>query len=582
MRKVIFALTLLLTTTGCADLLVDNTNDPDRERALSEPADVQSLLQGATSDLISGMTGRPGAHIGLWADQATSTNNFISLWAFSDEGRRRYNNRTTNPDLGVTSVPWNSFNSTISSANTVLALIETDGLEIVINGVDETERTRAAAYFARGVARGYLGMMYNEAYLVDIDTDLSNLETVPYSELIAGGVSDLETALDIADGVSGFTYTFVPGANSYSKAAFIEIANSMAARFLISEPRTQAEAAGFSNDRWNTIINYARNGVGTAIPSFSPASVSAEFWYDYGRWNTFHVTGPVVDDPTNATQGAAYIPTDLKVIHLLDPSYPVEYPASGSLPQASSDDPRLGYYGYTPNFGFLNASRRRSIFSNYFSLRLQADDNDWAFLSGAPIPVVTRSEMQYIIAEANFWLGNKSGVAAALANSPYGTVPTRLEYPLPAKGLGFFSDAPFPGGADGYAAGKTLATSASDAQIVRDLHTEYSVELDMLGGIGIQWFFMRRHDLLQAGTPLHFPIPGDELEVTNSEYYTFGGVDFASEEGTATGANSWKTFDQRNAGQLRSGSDNLVASARQQRRFSGVRMTPSRTRKPNN
>ena len=514
------------------------------------------------TDAIFGMTGRPGAHVGLWADQATSTNNFISLWAFGDEPRRRLNNRTSNPDLGVTSVPWSNFNSTISSANTVLALIEIDGSKLVIDGVDETERTRAAAYFGRGIARGYLGMMYDQAYLTEIDTDLTSLEPVPYSEMIAGAVGDLETAKQIAATVPGFVYDFVPGGNVYSKAAFDEIANAMAARFLISEPRTRAEAEALPNDRWNTVINYAQNGVGRAIPSFSPAQIASEFWFDYGRWNTFHVTGPIVDDPTDTDQGAAYIPTDLKVIHLLDPSYPVEYPAQGVLPQASSDDPRLdGYYSYTPNFGFLSATRRRSIFSNYFSLRMQAEDNDWAFQSGAPIPVVTGSEMQYIIAEANFWLGNKSGVASALASSPFGTVPTRLEYPLPAKALGFVD---FPGNADGLAAGKTLSSGASDAQIVRALHTEYSVELDMMGGIGIQWFFMRRHDLLQAGTPLHFPIPGDELEVTTSEYYTFGGVENTGEAGTATGSNSWKTFDQRNAGQLSLSSGVVAAATRSQ------------------
>ena len=579
MRKAFFALALLLTTAGCGDLLVENINDPDRERALGEPSDIQSLLQGATTNLVFGMTGRPGVHIGLWADQATSTNNFIALWQFSDEPRRRFNNRTSNPDLGVTAVSWNTFNSTISSANTVIALIEDDGIVIEIEGVDETQKTRAAAYLARGIARGYLGVLYNEAYLTDPDSDLANLETVPYTEMIAGAVSDLEQAKEIANGVTGFAFDFVPGGSTYSKAAFDEIANSMAARFLISEPRTQAEAAALPASRYNTIIDYARNGVGTAIPAFSPASVSAEFWYDYGRWNTFQVAGSISTDPTAPGIGAAYLPTDLKILHLLDPSYPTTYPASGNLPQAKSDDPRLAYYAYTPNFGFLNATRNRSIFSNYFSLRHQAEDNDWAFQGGAPIPVVTKSEMQYIIAEANFRLGNKAGVASALANSPFGTVATRLESPLPARALGLVDF----GGADGLTAGKTLSSSASDAQIVRALHTEYSVELDMMGGIGIQWFFMRRHDLLQVGTPLHFPIPGDELEVTASEYYTFGGVDNASEEGTATGANSWKTFDQRNAGSLPSVSGNAVAMARNQsNRVSGVTIAPSGAPKPSN
>ena len=532
MRKATFALALLLTTTGCADLLVENPNDPDRERALASPADVQSLLQGATTGAISQIADLWAVHTAAFADQTTSTNNFLSFWAFTDEPRRRYNNRTTNPDLTISGSPWGAFNTTVSSANTVLTLIETDGSEIVIEGVDETLKTQASAYFARGLARGYLGMMYDKAYLVEIDTDLTSLETVPYSDMIAGAVSDLERAKEIAAQAPGFTWDFLPGTNSYSLAEFNEICNAFAARFLISEPRTRAEAAAFGNDRWSQIITYAQNGVGTATPAFSPASVAGQFFLNYADWNTFFIAG------------AGYLPVDLKQIHLLDPSYPVEYPASGVLPAAKSSDPRIAYYAYTEEFGFLNASRRRSIFSNYYHLRMFAD-NDWAGRSGDPIPMLTRSEMQYIIAEANFWLGNKAGTAAALANSPFGTVATELEYPLPSVGLGYFDD--FDSNA-GYAAGKTLSATASDAQIVRALHTEYAVELDLMGGTGLQWYFMRRHDLLQAGTPLHYPIPGTELEVTQAEYYTFGGVEFASEEGTADGSNTWKTFDQRNGG----------------------------------
>ena len=33
---------------------------------------------------------------------------------------------------------------------------------------------------------------------------------------------------------------------------------------------------------------------------------------------------------------------------------------------------------------------------------------------------------------------------------------------------------------------------------------------------------MRKANKLQAGTPLHFPIPGQQLEVNQLENYTFG------------------------------------------------------------
>lgn len=34
---------------------------------------------------------------------------------------------------------------------------------------------------------------------------------------------------------------------------------------------------------------------------------------------------------------------------------------------------------------------------------------------------------------------------------------------------------------------------------------------------------MRRHGLLQEGTPLHYPVPANELEISGIDPYTFGG-----------------------------------------------------------
>ena len=51
---------------------------------------------------------------------------------------------------------------------------------------------------------------------------------------------------------------------------------------------------------------------------------------------------------------------------------------------------------------------------------------------------------------------------------------------------------------------------------------------------------MRRHDLLQPGTPLHFAVPGSELELGGVPLYSFGGAGNESEVGTADGSNSWK------------------------------------------
>jgi len=40
--------------------------------------------------------------------------------------------------------------------------------------------------------------------------------------------------------------------------------------------------------------------------------------------------------------------------------------------------------------------------------------------------------------------------------------------------------------------------------------------------MGLDLFFMRKADKLQSGTPLHLPIPGQQLAVNIMDYYTFG------------------------------------------------------------
>jgi hypothetical protein len=56
------------------------------------------------------------------------------------------------------------------------------------------------------------------------------------------------------------------------------------------------------------------------------------------------------------------------------------------------------------------------------------------------------------------------------------------------------------------------------------------------------WAFMRRHDLLQPGTPTMFPVPASELEITQDQLYTFGGATNAGSEGAASGANDWRSI----------------------------------------
>jgi hypothetical protein len=69
-----------------------------------------------------------------------------------------------------------------------------------------------------------------------------------------------------------------------------------------------------------------------------------------------------------------------------------------------------------------------------------------------------------------------------------------------------------------------LAPISSDPETVNNtIIYERTIELP-LTGMGIQFFDMRRRDMLQDGSLLHFPIPAQQLEVLEESIYTFGGI----------------------------------------------------------
>lgn len=547
-RYLVLALVLIVTAaslTGCdgiADLDVENENDPTRSDVQSA-ADLEQLLAGSTAQTFQVTVSDWGPHMDLLADQTTSTNAFRSFWDFADPELRQLNNSTTYATPAIFADPYSNLNSGQTGANTVLATIESGEFS---GDAQTAAKLRAGAYLTRGVARGYLGLVYNQAFVVPAGADdPTQLELSPYTAVIDSAVSDLETAIEIAEN-NDFTWDLLVG-NTYSASEFSAIANSMAAKISIGEARTRKELESFSAQRLQKIIDFAENGVGgsSGLSSFTPTSTSETFVHNLADWSTLIVPGP-----------AGYLPMDVKISHLLDPSYPTEYPGEdANLDPHVTPDPRGqagGYFGYTTAFGFLSQARNKSLFSNYFRLRYEGGNN-WLNFDGVPVAIATNAEMQYIKAEAHLIRGEVSDAATALQNSPFGDVPTVYESDLPI--LSRAGDVTF---ADAYAlnensiaAGRTIDASASEAEFVRALHTEYSVELDLSAGIGAQWFFMRRHDLLVPGVALQYPLPGEEIEIVGDvEPYTFGGPGNINQPGTAGGESgsatpwtSWKDFD---------------------------------------
>lgn len=521
----------LLALSGCADLSVDNTNDPTREAVESDESNQVKLLAGGYYDATTALVTSWGVHINNLSDQSTGTNAFRRFWDFSEEPRLRVDNTTSYSAGSAISTYFGGFNSAIATTNLFIANEEL------------SDDIRAQAYFLRGLSRGYLGMIYDQSYFLDenFDATTDEAEFQPYTTLIEGALSDIDQAISLAGGSPSFVFNAMPNpADTWTQAEFLDIANSIAARIAAGKARTASEAATLD---WNRILSYANAGLGgpnsmSSLNTFSATNIgsSGEYANYFADWLNFVVTG-------GFETGAGYNPTDVKIPHMLDTSYPVIYPAENasggeaSYPPADTDDPRIDYFKYTTNPGFLNPSRNANLYTNYFSARMFAE-NDW-WPAENKIIFMTSSEVDYLRAEAQLMGGGSGGATAAaqiLNDSPAGTGMTDFDgWQLPSVRLGYLAQNSLSGG-------HVMDGTESVAEFQWALLREYSVELDQLGGVGIQWFFMRRHDLLQQGTATMFPVPGSELELLGLENYTFGGPSFAGQTGSASGANSWKNL----------------------------------------
>lgn len=469
-----------------------------------------------------------GTNMSMLSDQLSTTNLVYNWWEYAHEPRKQLNDNTSLQPLNF---PFQNFTWYQFESLKAIQLLEDSSMTVTVDGLDVTDAMRANLYFLKGLSTGYLGLIYDQAMLAKRDVvynyefvqDITSqdISLADYNTVADSAIADLEEAITIAEGLpdSVYVWNLIGSPNDMNRQNFIKMVNSVIAKIMISTPRTYDE---FINLDAATIISHAENGLDDNFQNIIFSQEGNYGFYDnYNEWSNLQLSG-----------GAAYLPVDIKVQYLLDDEYPSHYPIDNNtvLDPAVSDDPRLdAYYEYTASFGFFDASRDRSLFTNYYSIRMYADNN-WG-REGQPFVFMTQSEMQYIKAEAEFLGGDVNAMNAALQNSPYGTSPTELEIDLPSVKAGYIAE-------NGLAfGGPEISSDLGTLQSV--LHKEYAVELHGLATIGTEWFMMRRHDMLQRGTALHYPVPRYLQGPLGLDYYNFGGDENYDQPGTATGENAW-------------------------------------------
>jgi hypothetical protein len=493
MKKFLYIALLVVLISACKKVNFDDPSSFTNDEANAQIRDLgYKLVTSSVQTTFTTTTSSAGTHFSLLADQTTNTNGNSSWWDFANEPRLRLNNNASY--RGATT--WNTFYNNLYQANLdatiALDIIEVQNKKILDNlGNDRTSDCQIAAYFAKGVSQGYLGVIFDKGIIVD----QANLTTrdFPHSskELIDNGLKLIDKSIALATAAPTLRFDFLTGV-TITKTTFIQLAHSLAARILSSLPRDKAEAAALGDAHWNKVLEYANKGI---TADYTITTVTS------GYYNQL-VTNLV---QRNA-DSSGWLAPDLKLAWLADKTgnTPKFYPKTGVLPAITSNDKRFDqYFGYTPSFGRRWYNTRNTLNT-----------------PGAINPYFLLEEIRLLKAEAQFWQGRYTDAAAELNDAAAARI----------------------------ARGELPPVAATEAALRHALHYEYAIEIDDAGGAFIPFTFMRRNNLLIGGTPTEYPLPQLQLELVKRTVYTFGGKAFFDEKGsygeTATAPNEgWKTSE---------------------------------------
>jgi len=508
MKKIFYIIIPFLTILGCESIDFDDpstlTNQEASEKIKSlgyvlTKSSIQNVFMTSTSNA-------GGSHFSLWADQSTNTNGSQSWWDFANEPRLRFNNNSAYRGEAAVVKLFSNYYQANLDATKVIDLIENQGRIIYDdNDNDRTTDCLIGAYYAKGISQGSLGAVFDRGLIVD-DVNVANKELPhSYQELIENGIKHLDKALQLIDASPNAKFDFLTGI-VISNDDLKKLINSFAARLLASIARDKAEAEKLDATVWQRVYDYADKGF---TSDFLITTVSGGYFNELIQTLELPSLG-------------AYVPADIKVAYLADKNRvtPTEYPVDNTvlLDAIETDDARFyQYFVYTTSFGNLMEGRGRHLFSNYKRARWMQPARSSLNVPGAINPYFLAEEVRLLKAEALYWLGDLQGTADLLND----------------------------GSASRIAKGNLPQVNVDEDEIIDVLHYEYSIEVDGGGGTFLPFTFMRRHDLLQAGTPTQFPVPQVQLELIGIKTYTFGGFDNQGEKGifgeTATAkGKGWK------------------------------------------
>lgn len=514
------AFALAVGSAAC-DLDVTNPNEPDRERALAAPDDVEGLIGSTYAQYWmplhwpinpADQPGEPSiGGLGMAMEVAADHNTASwGNWAMRDSGeepRKAFPNITAYTYAYTVEGHWTHPYNAITAASDGLRAIDA-GLEIGPGG-ERNPRAIAFAKFAQGLGYGVLAMSFDRAFLIDEATDPENIpDPVPYDQVIEFGLQKLQEALDVTNANAFTTELSWINGRELTSAEFARLIRSYMARFRANVARNPGERDGVN---WAQVIADADAGItedffiqGESGYTGTPwVSVIKTFGGSQPGWNRVDLAFIGQADVSGAYQNWVASPsTDRVPFNVITPDL--------RLPQSPGTEGDRGLYQTWVGSTLLPPDRGTYHLSNYLDHRWETYVNSCDECWTGPIMEMLVTEMRLLKAEGLIRSGGDLQQAADLIN-----VTRVANGGLPAV---------TPAGTSGAncVPRKRFVPTNECGDLLDAMQWEHYIEILQVSG-GLTYFFTRGQGELQVGTPIHYPIPARDLEVLERQIYTFGG-----------------------------------------------------------
>jgi len=296
--KTFFGLMLAAAMVGCGDqLVVENENSPDRDRALARPGDVENLASTQFRVLhnASWTTGGIQPMVGVMGYENYSSNANFGMGSRSGIPRSLIDNGRGGV-MGQGYSTWSILQQVARAEALTLGRMNRTDFTFFPTSEAQRQRARAFAFFVKGIAMGYTALLFDSGPVLRPDDDLALPNAlVGYDSLMLNALADLDTAIAIAllpasaiPGANGFPLppTWLPTPNAatgVTATLLVQLARSYKARFRANVARTPAERGAVN---WALVIADANAGV-PADFQITLSNVTGGWFYSPSQKSTY-------------------------------------------------------------------------------------------------------------------------------------------------------------------------------------------------------------------------------------------------------------------------------------------------------